>query len=146
MKKQEHGKQPNMDGINLLVSLLVCYQEISMVSFDPAQETLDLSFTLSEIPQRSSFETVTTVIIESIEAYHALEHVSAAVLKLSLEAQGSLSFLHIIRDVDSLSRGEISLIVTLLQEYLGDVLLSDDSSDAAPEAAEPPHPVLHRRQ
>ena len=46
------GKRPNMDGINLLVSILLCYPEIGTVSYEPGTDALHFSFALMEVPQR----------------------------------------------------------------------------------------------
>ena len=128
-----------MDGINLLVSILVCYPEIGMVSFEPKAEALNLAFALKSVPKHESYEAAAKFIEESIVTYHSLEGFSHAQIEISLEAQENTAFLHIVRDVFTLSRGEIAVIVTLMREHFGDILLRDeekDKPDAEAEAAQ----------
>ena len=73
MVRFKKGKKANMDGINLLVSILVCYPEIGTVSFEPGDEALHFSFALKEVPQRKAYESVGSFLEESMLAYHSLE-------------------------------------------------------------------------
>ena len=45
-------KKPNIDGINLLVSILVCYPEIGTISYEPKEDALHFAFALQEVPPR----------------------------------------------------------------------------------------------
>ena len=125
MVRFKKGKKPNMDGINLLVSILVCYPEIGTVSFEPGDEALHFSFALKEVPQRQAYESVGSFLEESILAYHSLEGYTDARIEIFLEGQGNTAFFHIIRDVDTISRGEISLISTIMHEQFGNILIMD---------------------
>ena len=121
-----------MDGINLLVSILVCYPEIGTVSFEPGDEALHFSFALKEVPQRKAYESVGSFLEESILAYHSLEGYEDARIEIFLEGQGNTAFFHIIRDVHTISRGEISLISTIMHEQFGNILIVDHDDDMAP--------------
>ena len=121
-----------MDGINLLVSLLVCYPELGTVSFEPQNDSLRLSFALAKMPSQEEYESLRELLAESIMAYHSLEGFSGAVSTISLEGAGNTAFLYVTRDVYTLSRGEIGLIITLVREHFGDLLLMDmNLEDAA---------------
>ena len=126
MRKFRKAKKPDMDGINLLVSILGCYPEIGMVSYEPKEDALHLSFGLKAVPARESYEAAAKFIEESIMTYHNLEGFSHAQIEISLEAQENAAFLHIVRDVFTLSRGEIALITTLMREHFGAILLRDE--------------------
>ena len=134
MRKFRRKKQPNMDGINLLVSILVCYPEIGTVSFEPKDDTLHFSFPFREVPSKEAFEATGQFIKESIQAYHALEGFFNGQIGMTLEAQGNTAFFHIVRDVYTLSRGEIGLISTLMREHFGKLLILDQERDADMEA------------
>jgi len=129
-----------MDGINLLVSILVCYPELGTVSFEPKDESLRLSFAFKGVPSGSEYEEVRNLLAESILAYHALEGFFGAKTNITLEAQGNTSFLHISRDVHTLSRGEIDLITALIREHFGEILImelaNNESSDIELETAQ----------
>ncbi len=130
MRKFKKTKKPNMDGIHLLVSILVCYPEIATVSFEPQEDALHMSFALREVPTESAFGAAGKFIQDSILTYHHLEGFPGAHIAISLEAQGNTAFLHIVRDVSTLSRGEIRLITTLMQEHFGALLILDQEKEA----------------
>ncbi len=135
MRKFRKAKKPNIDGINLLASILVCYPEIGMVSYEPRKDALQLSFALKEVPKKESYEAAKEFIEESIKTYHSLEGFVHAQIVISLEAQSNTAFLHIERDVFTLSRGEIGLVTTLLREHFGSILIRDIEKDGPePEA------------
>ena len=107
-------KKPNMDGINLLVSILVCYPEIGTISFEPREEALHFSFALQEVPPRQVYEDVGELIGESILTYHSIEGIEDGRIEIYLEGQGHTAFFHVVRDIRSISQGEISMISTSL--------------------------------
>ena len=123
------AKKPNKDGINLLVSILVCYPEIGMVSYEPEKEALYFSFTLTKVPPRQEFEETAAFLEESILTYHDLE----GEIDFSLEGQGNTAFFRVLRDVRTLSRGEIALLADLMYERFGDALVSDETRDGYEE-------------
>ncbi len=127
------AKKPNKDGINLLVSILVCYPEIGMVSYEPEKEALYFSFTLQKIPPRQEFEEVAAFLEESILTYHDLEGLIPGEIDFFLEGQGNTAFFRVLRDVRTLSRGEIALLADLMNERFGDTLVADETRDAYEE-------------
>ena len=96
-------KKPNIDGINLLVSILVCYPEIGTISFEPGEDALHFSFALQEVPPRQVYEDVGELIRESIVTYHSIEGFSDARIEIYLEGQGHTAFFHVIRDIRTIS-------------------------------------------
>ncbi len=129
MRKFKEKKKPNMDGINLLVSILVCYPEMATVSFEPKEDSLHMSFALREVPSEPSFAAAGQFIRESILTYHHLEGFPGAHVSLALEAQGNTAFIHIVRDVATLSRGEIRLITALMEEHFSSLLILERDKD-----------------
>lgn len=125
-------KKANMDGINLLISILVCYPEIGTVSYEPAREALHFAFALKEVPQRQAYEEVGMLIKESIQSYHCLEGFQDASVEIFLEGQGHTAFFHIIRDVRTISQGEISMLSTIMREHFGSILLMDPENGVSP--------------
>lgn len=119
-----------MDGINLLASILVCYPEIGTVSYEPGEdEALRFTYALSPLPAQRDCESAAAALRDSIETYHALAGVAGARIGISLEAQGRTAFLHLIRDVRTLSRGEIGMVSQLMADRFGDALLVDPLLD-----------------
>ena len=123
-----HKKKPNMDGINLLVSILVCYPEIGTISFEPKENALHFSFALQEVPPRQVYEDVGELIRESILTYHSLEGYENGRIEIYLEGQGHTAFFHVVRDIRTISQGEIRLISTIMRARFGETLIVDPDS------------------
>ena len=121
-------KKPNIDGINLLVSILVCYPEIGTISFEPGEDALHFSFALQEVPPRQVYEDVGELIRESILTYHSIEGFSNARIEIYLEGQGHTAFFHVIRDIRTISQGEISMIASIMRERFAETLMIDPDS------------------
>lgn len=128
MMNVEQENKPNSDGINLLVSILVCYPEIGTLSFEPADDSLKMTFILGQIPEKEVFETAKDLISRSILAYHSLEGLENAEIDMKIDNYGTVAFINMIRDVDTLSKGEIALIIALMKEAFGASLIRDASS------------------
>lgn len=122
-------KRPNLDGIKLLASILVCYPEIGTVSFEPREGALKFSFALKEIPVRQRYEAVGCLLEESILAYHSLEGFTESRIEIFIEGQGHTAFFHIVRDVSSLSQGEIHMITEIMRDKMGDILYIERDDD-----------------
>ena len=129
-----HGRKPNMDGINLLVSILVCYPEIGSVSYEPKDDALHFSFALQELPSREDYESAGELLRESILTYHSLEGFEDGRIEVFLEGQGHTAFFRVVRDIRTISQGEISMIATLMRERFGETLIAD--AEGRPEAVE----------
>lgn len=121
-------KKPNADGINLLASILVCYAEITTISYEPDDESVRLTFTLKKPMTQEDFDDTANFLGESIHTYHILEGYYDSLINFSMEVQGELDFLHITRDLKTLSRGEITLVATLIKERFGKALVADERS------------------
>jgi len=134
MKKLEQEKKPNMDGVNLLVSILVCYPEIGTISIEPKDDSLKMTFVLGKVPETGEFEATKEFILNSILTYHTLEGLGEAEIQISLNQQDSVAFINILRDMNTISKGEIALISTLMKEHFGTILVSDANEEDAEEA------------
>ena len=121
-------KKPNIDGINLLVSILVCYPEIGTISYEPKEDALHFSFAMQEVPPREEYESAGELIRESILTYHSIEGFDEGHIEIYLEGQGHTAFFHVIRDIRTISQGEISMISTIMRERFGNTLIADPDS------------------
>lgn len=125
MPKYTQEDEQISDGANLLISILVRYPEIGTISFDHRTDVIKLTFMLSEIPARSEMTTIRQIILDSIEAYHILDGQAVSVANVELSSFEPMAMLNILRDVHTLSKGEIALIITLLHERFGERLVTD---------------------
>ncbi|MGM9539071.1 hypothetical protein [Anaerovibrio sp.] len=128
MRKNKTGATPSeasMDGIQLVASLLMCFPEMGKVTLDSKDEGVWLDFTLKGVPGEERMRAADKLITDSLRFYHEIEGISGAKLAFYYEKRA----LHIFRDIGSLSRAEIGILVTLIKDNFGDLLLTDAFSD-----------------
>lgn len=123
-------RKPNMDGVNLLMTLLLCYPEIGTVTFDPAKgESLQMSFALNRLPDDEENKNFGRFLTESVSTYHSLMGMAEGKLNITLEGNSKAAILGIKRDMATISRGEIKLIAALVKDTFGDALITDSEME-----------------
>ena len=127
MAKLQQGDEKVSSGINLLISILVRYPEIGTINFDAKNNTLKLTFMLSSIPVEKEYEAFRHLLKNSISAYHLLEDTVESTVKIELSSCEQVAMLTIMRDVASLSKGEIALLISILRDYFTDMLVVDQN-------------------
>ena len=114
------------DGVNLLISILIRYPEITTISFDPETHTLKQTFMLSGIPLEEEFLKSRKMLLDSIAVYHCIEGITDKSVDIHLSTYENVAMLHIIRDIRTLTKGEIALTISLLKEQFRSSLIVDD--------------------
>ncbi|MBP2635894.1 MAG: hypothetical protein H6Q72_1801 [Firmicutes bacterium] len=125
MAELYQNDQQVSDGANLIISMLVRYPEIGTINFNPDANSLKLTFMISGIPTAGDFESSKTLIVNSIAAYHMLQGITNINVDIELSSYEQVAMLNYIRDVQTLSRGEINLVIKLLRERFGERLVAD---------------------
>jgi hypothetical protein len=125
MPKQIQDPEQVSDGVNLLISILVRYPEIGSVSFEPEKNSLKLTFLLSYIPVQTEFDSVRQLLLDSISAFHILDETQTEIADVQLTTCEQVALLSIFRDIHTLSKSEIALIITLLHDKFRNRLVSD---------------------
>ena len=118
-------KKANPDGVTLLASILVCCPEITTISYELKHETVEITFALKQPMNEKDFEATTHFIGESVAAYHSLNGLYDVGMDVSMEIQGEMGFLHITRELKTLTRGEVALLAALMREKFGEKLAMD---------------------
>ncbi len=113
------------DGANLLISMLVRYPEIGTINFDPDANSLKLTFMIAGIPTATEFEAAKGLLINSIAAYHLLEGITDSSIDVELSSYEQVAILTVLRDVQTMSRGEMGLTIKLLRERFAERLVAD---------------------
>lgn len=121
------------DGVNLLISILVCYPEIGAINFDPKQNSLKMTFMLSNLLDLNDIAKCKQLLADSISAYHFLENTTIDIVEIEVSTYGSITMLHVIRDVSTLSKTEITLIIALLRDKLQECLIIDNNDSLLEE-------------
>ncbi|HMM21643.1 MAG TPA: hypothetical protein PKA10_13070 [Selenomonadales bacterium] len=125
MPKFQQNDDRVSDGVNLLISILVRYPEIGTINYDADKHTIKLTFMLSTIPSETEFARLKATLTNSLAAYHVLRETKAAKADVDLSDCGGVAMLTILRDVPTLSKGEIALVITLLRDSLNNRLITD---------------------
>lgn len=113
-----------MEMVNLLASILLCYPEISKVTLVPKEKGILFSMSLSAPPDNAYFEEKKEFILESLQVYNQLEG-TANGGKCAIYYENCA--IQIFRDWSTISKGEIGLMVTLLRDIFQDSLLREEN-------------------
>lgn len=113
------------NSVNLLISLLIRHPEIGTVNFDLPNKSLRLKFMLASIPPATQFSTLKILLNDSIIAYNRLEGAPIEFSEIELYPHEKVAILSVIRDIKTISKNEISLIIALLKENLKKQLIID---------------------
>src|SRR5665647_458503 len=128
-KNVSHSTDPRTsDGVSLLISILVRFPQIGTIQFDSKHRMLSLNFMLSQTVSPTDLESFQKAIAANLKAYHYITGKKPACVKIETkQPYDKFCMLSIVRDLASLSKGEITLISTLLAEKFHDCLILDDS-------------------
>jgi len=115
------------DSIGLLISILVRYPEVGTINFDPQSHELKLTFIIAGEFKKIEITKFTEELIDSINIYHHLERIKPQVLSLEWQNNDDYTILDLKRDVDTLSRDELSFIIELFEIHFNQVLVVDNN-------------------
>lgn len=135
MGKRHRGGEESGDSVNLLTSILVRYPEVATINLDPEQQLLTFTFILSRPMPAAGVAGLREKLLASIDVFNWLEGRGvryATVVHLPGE---QLTRLEVKRDVESLEREEIGLIVELLRQHLKNDLITEADEPLAGEDA-----------
>lgn len=121
------------NGVNLLISLLIRHPEIGTISFMPQHNYLKFKFMLAAIPSPLEISTLKNLFSDSIAAYNQLEGLPMHFAEFNLSPYDPVAMLSILRDINTISKNEIALIVGLLRENLSKYLIVDPNESLSEE-------------
>lgn len=118
---KDGGQVP--DGVGLLISILVRYQEVCSVRYLQEQHALKFRFmlfasgNLVHLPQN---------VQEALEVFHQLEERPMKICKVEGQKEESFYLLTVTRDVESMTQAEVGLIVNLVKGSSTQQLVYDE--------------------
>ncbi|TCL62094.1 hypothetical protein EDC14_102851 [Hydrogenispora ethanolica] len=117
------------NSMSLIAFLLVRYPEIGTVRYDPDQKTLQFSFMLIKTLDAGEFEAFKEGMALSLGAISDLQGRKQLQTEISFTECDNLTFLEILRDIDSLSQEEIGLIIGVVHQFFeGNLLLDQEEA------------------
>lgn len=117
MKKAGSRRQrADKAGIQLLASILVCYPEIESVTYEPKDTKLTLDFVIEGKLATRALKDFIKLLDDSLQAYHEIDTASQVWMAAEAESHGNLLLVHIHRQLITMTRGELTLIVSLFRD------------------------------
>lgn len=111
-RREERGSR----SVSLLVSMLVRYPEVSMVKYEPRQQTIRMGILVKGDLLEAEWDSMQEALLDSLEVYHLLEQRRPTVMEVSCEGYGELNAVAVVRDVATLSPEEIFMIMEFFRE------------------------------
>ena len=127
MPKLQQDDERISPGANLLISILVRYPEVGTINYEAESGALRFTFMLATIPAADEFTHIKDKLLASIAAYHLLEGIKGARVDVCLIPCDRVAMLAIRRDVATLTKGEMALIIVFLRDALKDRLVADEN-------------------
>lgn len=126
MKKLYDNHHVGVDeSIELMISILICYPEINTVKTDPRSEEIIFSFLLKKALTEEEFTEIAGKLTESVEAFLFVQNMVAATLRVEKQSYNDYSLIEVIRDFQSITQQELSLIIQLVNRNLAKYLLAE---------------------
>ncbi len=121
-----NGKEDVTDSVGLLISILVRYPEVATINFDPDQQVLKFNFIASGSLEPGEMASFSRTLLDSVEVFNKLENKVTRLSMIDYRECGNFTMIEIQRDVETLVREEIALIVALFRQHLENSLILDD--------------------
>lgn len=125
----------NSDTVSLVCALLVRYPEIASMRSAPGDGTVRFSFAVQSRLDRATQNTVVEDINSHVQGFLALCGDGGEV-RVECESDRAMSFVHVTRDLDTFSKDELTMLVTLFADRFEAALVrnpvADDQADEDP--------------
>jgi hypothetical protein len=128
----------NADTVSLVCALLERFPEIASIRSLPPERTLRSTMALRQRLDRAAQTALIETIDEHVRSFLALGQEEPRVLRIECEGDRSMTFVHITRDLETVSKEELELHVAYFKQCFGDALVRtpvpDDQFDVDPIA------------
>ncbi|HWQ73082.1 MAG TPA: hypothetical protein VN370_12285 [Desulfitobacteriaceae bacterium] len=110
------------DGVGLLISILWRYPEVSSIHYWQEQHALKFTFMLMDVDDISSLQ---RKLPEALSIFHKFENREMLRCNVEFRQEERVCILTITRDVDTMTRSEVGLIVDLVKLEFTESLITD---------------------
>ena len=136
--KANTADERSSDGVSLLISILVRFPQIGTIHFESKNRILRLNFMLSRSIPSEEIKEIQARMADHIKAYHHVTGRNPTCVKFDCkQPYEKFCVFSLFRDLASLSKGELSLLITLITERFQDCLIIDDQ-DSLPDFMDDP--------
>lgn len=127
--KSTQAANESPDAVGFIVTLLIRFPEITTILSHPADGTLDLSFVVNDAIDTDAKRSFRDELLEHIVSLHELNREMHDVIEVSYEACDRMTFVHVLRDVRTMTREELLLLTTLFSQRFENKLIKSPPSD-----------------
>lgn len=113
------------DCVGLLISILVRYPEVAAINFDPLEQILKFNFISSKVIEEKELNNFKIYLSNCIKTFHYLEKKDAVHVEILHQVYDDLTIIEINRDVGTLVKEEIALVVEVSNQFWEGNLVSD---------------------
>ncbi len=124
-KKREIEDVEDNNSINLLISILVRYPEVTYVNFVPDDKTLRFTFMVKGSMSEPELKRFDDSLRKAIGVYSELIGENPSIIDIKCRLLNGITFIEVHRDVSTLTQEEISLIMGLSSDFFKDSLIRD---------------------
>ncbi|MCR6545924.1 hypothetical protein [Dehalobacterium formicoaceticum] len=124
----KHGEGVS-ECVGLLISILLRYPEVGSIHFDPQTHEIRLTFIISGDRKILQIAEKRQAILEALQTYHQLEIIKPQLCAVEEKQHDHYSMIDVKRDVDTLTKDEISLLMELIQIHFPYALIVDISEE-----------------
>ncbi|MCK4257746.1 MAG: hypothetical protein KAX49_02145 [Halanaerobiales bacterium] len=117
------------DSIELMISILLRYPEIITVKTDPKTKEIIFSFLVKKKFTQGEFFAIQKRLLSNLETFLFLQNKESSSIEIQLISYEDYTLVEIVRDFQSISQREISLIIQLIQNEFDTYLLTEYSHD-----------------
>ncbi|MGB9660549.1 MAG: hypothetical protein ACPL5F_00840 [Moorellaceae bacterium] len=121
------------DSVGLLISILVRYPEVGTINYEPGSRVLKFSFMLAASLKGKDLQEFAHRFTKSLSTYNLLENRIPRVISLNYNCFQQLTVLEVQRDVETLSQGEIGLIMALVRQEFNEALVAEPNENIQEE-------------
>ncbi len=122
----------NSDTVSLVCALLVRYPEIASVRSAAGENRVRFSFAVTGRIDRKTQLALAEEIESHVHGFLGLTGDDGPVI-VECESDRAMSFVHVVRDLETISKDELGMIVGLFAERFGSSLVRNPVPDAHPD-------------
>lgn len=117
---------PHQGGtVGLFVSILVRYPEVASVTYRRETHSLRLSVLVKSALPDERVSALRDAVHKSVLAYSRLVGRELRLFGFEVKSKLGVSVVEMSRDIDSLTKSELSMVLTVIRQYFGEELVVD---------------------
>jgi len=113
----------NADTVSLVCALLGRFPEVSSLRTVPSDGTVRLTFAVKGRLDRAAQAELADATIDHVHGLLLLEKDAPDVLQVECESDRKVTFVHVTRDLETFSKGELEMLVGFFGERFGEALV-----------------------